>query len=110
MNPTTGLSSAGIGSLPNPATNIDQGNLTISQLLTGGGFNLITFLFAVIGLIFMSSFVRAGWDYMSASGDPKKVSVASSRMTNSLIGIVIVFSSFILVNLILKMIGLESQF
>ena len=99
---------ADISKLYNPAPNI-TGN-TLSSLISGGGFNLVTFAFAVIGLVFMTSFIKAGFDYLSSSGDPTKINAASSRMTNSLIGIVVVFSSFILVNLILNMIGLESIF
>jgi len=108
MAAATDVPNVDISKLYNPAPKI-TGN-TISSILTGGGFNLINFAFAAIGLVFMTSFMRAGWDYLSSSGDPKKTATASTRMTNSLIGIVIVFTAFILVNIVLNMIGLESQF
>ena len=98
---------AGVSKLDNP-TFFKGDNL--ASLLTGGGFNLVTFIFALIGLSFLVSLIMAGWDYLLSSGDPKKVAAASSRLLNSLIGLVICFSAFLIVNLITTMIGLGSQF
>lgn len=50
----------------------------------------------------------AGWDYMMSSGDPKKVSSATSRFLNGFLGLAVAFFAFIIVNLVTNMIGLGS--
>lgn len=81
---------------------------TIANIFTGGGINLITLGFVLIGFLFMWNIITAGWDYMMSSGDPKKVSSATSRFLNGFLGIGIAFFAFIIVNIITNMIGLGS--
>lgn len=94
-----------ISDIESPAENIPN-TLNLADLLTKGGFNLIDFLFIIIGLIFFANLVMAGWDYMFSSGDPKKVSVATSRLINGIIGLVVAVAAFIIVRLVTNMLGL----
>ncbi|KKT83043.1 MAG: hypothetical protein UW80_C0023G0001, partial [Microgenomates group bacterium GW2011_GWC1_44_9] len=41
-----------------------------------------------------------------SSGDPKKISAATTRLLNSFIGILMVFTAFVVVRLITTMLGL----
>ena len=91
-----------------PTSFIIQPGTTIAGILTGGGLDLITLAFVIIGLLFMWNIIMAGWDYMMSSGDPKKVSAASTRFLNGFMGIAIAFFAFLIVNIITNMIGLES--
>ena len=94
-----------ISQLYNPAPKIPLTS-KITDLLTQGGFNLVDFLFVIIGLIFFAMLVMAGWDYMLSSGDPKKVAAATTRLINSLIGLIITVIAFLLVRLVTNMLGL----
>lgn len=80
----------------------------IGQILTGGGINLISLAFFFVGASFMFILIGAGWDYMTSSGDPKKIASATSKFNNAFIGLLIAFFSFIIVNTITNMIGLGS--
>ena len=80
---------------------------TLGQIFSGGGkFNLLTLAFTLVGFYFMFNIIGAGYDYLMSSGDPKKISGASSRFINGFMGLALVFFSFLIVNLITNMIGL----
>lgn len=96
-----------LDNITNPATNIDIDS-NLSDLLTGGGFNLISFIFFIAGLIFFFNIIIAGWEYFLSSGDPQKVASAGNRLLNGFIGIIVVTASFLIVRLISSMIGLEN--
>jgi hypothetical protein len=82
---------------------------TISTLLTGvTDFNLINFVFILVGLGFFANLVMTGWEYMLSSGDPKKVAGASSRLVNGFIGLIMVFASFLIVKLITNILGIDA--
>lgn len=80
---------------------------SISDLLTGGGFNLIDFLFFIAGLVFFFNIIIAGWEYFLSAGDPQKVTSAGNRLLNGFIGIIIVTASFLIVRLFSSMIGID---
>ncbi len=96
-----------ISDLPNPAPNIPLTS-KITDLFTGGGFSLLNFVFIIVGLIFFANLVIAGWGYMMSSGDPKKVQIATTRITNGLIGLIMTITAFIIVRLITRALGLDN--
>lgn len=100
MNPTVAISQ-----ITGTATKISN-NWKIADLFTGGGFNLINFIFVIIGLIFFANLVMAGWDFMMSSGDPKKVTAASTRLVNGFIGLIMAVVAFVVVRLITNVLGL----
>lgn len=81
-----------------------EGNIT--DLLTKGGFNLITFLFFIVGLVFFVNLILAAWEYLLSSGDPKRAASANQRILNAIMGIVLVFASFIIIRVVASIIGL----
>jgi len=93
-----------ISELTNPATKIPL-TRTLSTLITSSGFNLLEFVFVLIGLAFFANLVMAGWDYLLSSGDPKKISAASSRITNGLIGLIMAVTAFVVVRTITSVLG-----
>lgn len=94
---------AGIYSgLDNPAPNITSN--TIGGILSGGGFSVISVIFFFVGLSFFFSLVMAGWEYIVSTGDPKKISSATTRFINSLLGIAIALASFLIVRIFSQMI------
>lgn len=82
-------------------------NSNISDLLTGGDFNLISFIFFISGLLFFFNIIIAGWEYFFSAGDPQKVESAGNRLLNGFIGIIVVTASFLIVRLVSSMIGLD---
>ncbi len=79
---------------------------SISDLLTKGGINLLNLVFILLGLFFFTNLVLAGWDFMMSSGDPKKVAMATARIQNGFIGLIMSITAFIVVRIITNMLGL----
>lgn len=78
----------------------------ITDLLSLNHFNLINFIFVIIGLVFFANLVMAGWDFMFSSGDPKKVAGATTRLINGFIGLIMAVVAFIVVRLVTNVLGL----
>jgi len=100
MNPTVAISQ-----ITGTATKISN-HWKIADLFTKGGFNLINFIFVIIGLIFFANLIMTGWDFMFSSGDPKKVAGASTRLVNGFVGLIITVAAFVIVRLITTILGL----
>jgi len=58
--------------------------------------NLIGVFLSLLGVIFLVLIIYAGYDWMMARGDSKKVQVAKDRITNAVIGLIIVLGSYII--------------
>ena len=87
INPITGLP-AGIGA---------GGQLTGFILL----FNsILRIIFIIAGIWALFNIIIAGISFISAGGDAKKVAQAWSRIWQSLLGLVIIVSSFLLAAII----------
>jgi len=96
-----------ISDLPNPAPKIPVDS-KISDLLSLGHFNLLDFVFFIIGLLFFANLIMAGWDYMLSSGDSKKVSSATTRLVNGIVGLIITIAAFLVVRLVTRLLGLNN--
>ena len=75
----------------------------ISEIITA----LLPYIFAGAGILLLLFLLYGGISLMTAGGDPKAVQSARSKITGALIGFVIVFISFWLVQLIGGLLGLE---
>ncbi len=58
--------------------------------------NILRFVFVIAGILALLNFVIAGFEYMFAAGDSKKLSNAWSRIWQSLLGLIIITGSFVL--------------
>lgn len=101
----SGASNIEVSTITTTATKIPN-TFNIGQLLTGGGFNLLNFVFILVGLFFFANLIMAGWDFMMSSGDAKKVSGATTRLMNGVIGLIMTMAAFIIVRLITNILGL----
>lgn len=61
----------------------------------------------VAAIILIFRIISAGYTYLSASGDPKKFQQASDTITQSILGMVIVASAFILAGLVGRLTGIN---
>lgn len=62
--------------------------------------NIIRLIFAIAGIYALFNFITAGFEYINAGGDSKKLSKAWSRIWQSLLGLAIMIGSFGLASLI----------
>lgn len=102
------LAQADITDVPNPATNFtDPATWNIAGLLTGGtgSFSLVNLAFFLVGFVFFANLVIAAVTYITSEGSPDSISKANSRFTTGLIGLVVVFASFVIVKLIATIFG-----
>ncbi|MBI5614584.1 hypothetical protein HY947_06675 [Candidatus Gottesmanbacteria bacterium] len=72
--------------------------------IIGGAIKFI-FIFAGIGLLAMLVF--AGYDFLTSAGDAKKLETGKQRMTNALIGFVLIFAAYWVVQIAGKIFGLS---
>ena len=68
---------------------------------------LILFIFPIAGLLLLLYLVFGGYKYMLSRGDPKALAEAKGAITTALLGFVIVFVAFWIVQLIGVVLGLE---
>ncbi len=94
-----------ISSFDNPAANIDTGG-TITDILTS--LSIFDLAFFIIGLVFMGSLISAAIGYINSSGSPEGLNKVNSRLVNSLLGLAIVFASYIIVRIVAATIGLQN--
>jgi len=65
-------------------------------------------LAAVIGGIFMIvQLIMAGFDFIGASGDVKKIEMAWAKIWQSLLGLVIIAAAFIIAGLVGRLTGIN---
>lgn len=69
--------------------------------------NLITFSFVAGSVIFLFMFIAGAIQWISSGGDKGAVESARGRITNGLVGIVLLFSAFALINLVEEFFGIN---
>ena len=66
--------------------------ILISDILKLAGY--------IAGIFFLVQIIMAGYGYISANGDPKKAEAAWTKIWQSLLGIIIVASAFIIASVV----------
>lgn len=67
---------------------------------------LLPYLFTISGIILLLYLIYGGIQYMLSRGDPKGMQAAQGRITTAIIGFIIIFISFWLVQLLGRVLGL----
>ena len=67
---------------------------------------LIPYLFAIAGFLLIIYLLYGGYKYLLSRGDPKAIQEARGAITTALIGFIIVFSAFWLVQLVGELLGI----
>ena len=67
---------------------------------------LLPFLFAGAGLLLLLYLLYGGISLMLSGGDPKAIQSAKDKITGAVIGFIIVFASFWIVELISRLLGI----
>lgn len=65
---------------------------------------VINMMLGLLGLIFIILLIYAGFIYMTAQGDEKKVTKAKDTIKNSVIGVIIILFAYIISNAVFHLI------
>lgn len=69
---------------------------------------IINWILTFVGIFIFGIFLYAGFEYATAGGDTDKTKSAQSRISNAIIGLIIVFFAFVASNAILSFIFPDS--
>jgi len=69
--------------------------------------NLLKFAGIIGGIYLVVQFILAGYGYISANGDPKRTEAAWAQIWQSLLGIVIIASAFVLAGVVGRITGIN---
>lgn len=78
----------------------------ISSIMT----NALPIIFAIAGLVLFLFLIWGGFDYLTSMGDPKKAEEARGKITNALIGFIIIFVSYWIVQVVIRVFNLGVSF
>lgn len=67
----------------------------------------VPYLFGIAGIILFLYFIWGGFGVMFAQGDPKAAASAQGRITTAIVGFVIIFVAYWLVQLLGRVFGLD---
>ena len=84
------------GTINNPTNYESTGGSGLFTLLS----NIFKLAGVVAGIFFIVQLILAGYGYLSSNGDPKKTEAAWAKITQSLIGLVIVASAFVIASVV----------
>ena len=68
-----------------------------------------TILIPLAGIALIIYLLSGGLQLMTSKGDPKAVEGAKQKITNAVIGIVIIFAAFWIVQVLIQFLGIEGQ-
>ena len=80
----------------NPPLGVDRFPGGLSEFIS----NILKLLLVVAGIYALFNFVLAGYEFLAAGGDPKKVADAWAKIYNSMVGLLITAGAFILAGII----------
>lgn len=95
-----------IGQPPNSgirAADNPNANNTISAIVT----NAIAIIFTIAAVAFVFMIIWGAFEWIISAGDKEKVAKARNRLTNAIIGIVLLALAFVIINTIGQIIGLN---
>ncbi|MFA5024742.1 MAG: hypothetical protein WC523_07390 [Patescibacteria group bacterium] len=65
--------------------------------------NILRLLIVIAGIYALLNFILAGYSFMSAGGDPKKIDAAWGKIWQSMVGLMLILISFALAALLGKL-------
>ncbi len=93
-----------IGSIPNPLTKYPS---TQGQGLFNFLSNVLKLVGTIAGLYMIIQLIMAGYGYISANGDPKKTALAWMKIWQSILGMVIIASAFVIASVVERITGIK---
>jgi hypothetical protein len=91
---------------PISISNPDHFNPSFTSL--GGVITVaLKFIFAAAGIALLLMIISAGFELLSSAGDAKKLESGKQRLTNAVIGFVIIFVAFWITQIAGKIFGID---
>ncbi|MCJ7805260.1 hypothetical protein MUP46_01310 [Patescibacteria group bacterium] len=81
------------------------GSSSIGEIIS----SLLPYLFTGAGLLLLLYLIFGGLQLMTSRGDPKAVQSAQGKITGALIGFLIVFASYWIVQIVASILGLQTS-
>lgn len=81
-----------------------KGMITLGSIVSKAS----TFIFAFAGLGLLLMLVMAGFTFLTSAGDAKKLEGAKGQLTNAIIGFLLIFTAFWIVQVAGKILGFET--
>ena len=93
------------------AQKVTIGNMTIDGPLNKSGQpqfdslasvvnNAVPLLFSIAGIFLLAYILWGGFDYLTSMGDPKKAEAGKNKITSAILGFLIIFVAFWLVQIV----------
>lgn len=89
----------------NSTAGVSLSSSSLGELITKG----LNYIFTIAGILLLLYLIFSGFKMFTSGGDQKKVSEAKASLTNALVGFVIVFIAFWIVQLAGSIFGLGSN-
>lgn len=85
------------------ASNPDFGFSSFGEIITA----ILPYVYSIAGIALLLMLLAGGLQLMTSGGDPKGMEGGKQKITNALIGIIIVFVSFWIVQIVGRILGIE---
>lgn len=104
---TSSFGQASIREIENSIPGFRFAGAEVGDLFGGDGLRLHTMIFFFAGFALLIYLVLGGFELMTSAGSPDKAASGKAKVTNALIGFVIIFTAYWLVQIIGTVLGLE---
>jgi hypothetical protein len=72
--------------------------------------NLLNYVYPLAGLILFGMLLMGGFDLLTSAGNPEKVKAGQGKITSALIGFLIIFLSYWIIQILQIILGMGSIF
>lgn len=67
---------------------------------------LLPYIFVLAGIILFGYLIMGGFEFLTSAGNPEKIKTAQKKLVNAIIGFVIIFAAFWLVQILEEILGI----
>ena len=78
-------------------------NITANSIISGA----ISLVLVVVIIVFFFMLILSGFKWITSSGDEKKLTAAKGQLSGAFVGLIIVFASWAILNLIQTIFGID---
>lgn len=100
--------SGSVGSSPSKGSKYATGDYELNDAL-GIGIMVVDWIFLLVGSLALLFFVYGGVMFLISAGNEQRVTQAKTIITNAVIGLLIVFGSYIIIEFALSGLGYKSN-
>ena len=70
--------------------------------------DLLPYVFPLAGIALLLYLLLTGFQFLTSAGDPKKIEQAKEKLTSALVGFIIVFAAYWIVQIVGTVLGLDT--